>query len=110
MEAAKDRRLIKFVYVTLFVCCACSIIVSGINRAFAPPTSVSPGQPSDHATSDAQSVENDSAESNRSNDTPETTAKHGLRLGTIAKLNRVVSRTLTADKQADDSFARIDQR
>ena len=101
MEAAMDRRLIKFVFVTIFTCCACSIIVKGINRIFAPYTSVSPGQQSDHATSDAQSVENDSAESNPSNDTPETTAKHGLRLGTIATLKRVVSRTLTTDEKAE---------
>ncbi len=101
MEAAMDRRLIKFVFVTIFTCCACSIIVKGINRIFAPYTSVSPGQQSDHATSDAQSVEKDSAESNPSNDTPETTAKHGLRLGTIATLKRVVSRTLTTDEKAE---------
>ena len=101
MAAATDRRSIKFVLVTLFICLACSIIVIGNKRVFAPRTLVLPGMQSHHAISDAQSVETDTTESNPSIDTPETSAKHGLRLATIEKLTHVVSRSLTADEQAE---------
>ena len=102
MAAATDRRSIKFMLVTLLICgFACSIIVIGNNRIFAPRTLVSLGLQSHHAIPDARSVETDSAESNPSIDMPETSAKHGFRLATIEKLTHVVSRTLSADEQAE---------